>query len=342
LVTKPVSDFEYDDLDKYDAFEEKFDPMKQRDARKHRRPKKAPPNWQVRDREIEDVVDPTVLEAFKTTYQPSKHEGAWLKGSLLTFFEQRMITDVMNVVKGGKEASVYRCEGDISTGEKWLAAKVYRPRMFRILSNDAMYKQGRQILTEEGRVVKTNEHRTMRAIGKKSAFGNQVAHTSWLMYEFTTMRLLHDAGASVPVPHAAGENAILMTYIGDEVMAAPLLSEVRLERDEAHMLFEEVMRNVRLMLDIGYVHGDLSAYNMMYWEGKITIIDFPQVVDVNNNSDAHDILKRDITRVCEYFGRQGVKTDAQRITRDLWERYGEAYRTRLFDMSFDEEGNLLE
>src|SRR5687768_8500129 len=144
--------------------------MKQRDARKKRRPKKAPENWQQRESHIEDVVDPTVLEAFRTTYQPSKHEGAWLKNSLITFFEQRMITDVMNVVKGGKEASVYRCEADISTGVTWLAAKVYRPRMFRILSNDAIYKQGRQILTEEGRIVKENDHRTMRAVGKKSSF----------------------------------------------------------------------------------------------------------------------------------------------------------------------------
>ena len=52
-------------------------------------------------------------------------------------------------------------------------------------------------------------------------------------------------------------------------------------------------------------------------------------------------LNRDITRVCDYFKRMGVKCDENRITYDLWEHYGEAQRSRLFDQSFDEEGNLL-
>ena len=47
---------------------------------------------------------------------------------------------------------VYRCEAHPSMGVEWIAAKVYRPRQFRNLSNDAMYREGRHFLTlEEGR-----------------------------------------------------------------------------------------------------------------------------------------------------------------------------------------------
>ncbi len=43
-------------------------------------------------------------------------------------------------------------------------------------------------------------------------------------------------------------------------------------------LYERLLRNIEIMLEHGIVHGDLSAYNVLYWEGQITLIDFPQVV----------------------------------------------------------------
>ena len=145
------------------------------------------------------------------------------------FNQQELISDVVAQVKGGKEASVYRCLAHPALGVEWVAAKVYRPRMFRSLSNDKLYRQGRVTLKANGRPVKATDTRMMRAMGKKTTFGQQVAHTSWLMYEYTTMELLYELGASVPKPIATNENAILMEYIGDEQMAAPPLSQIRLE-----------------------------------------------------------------------------------------------------------------
>ncbi|MCZ7543106.1 MAG: hypothetical protein M5R40_05990 [Anaerolineae bacterium] len=75
------------------------------------------------------------------------------------------------------------------------------------------------------------------------------------------------------------------------------------------------------MLERDLIHGDLSAYNMLYWEGAITLIDFPQVVNSRNNPNAYYILERDITRTCEYFARQGVACDPAAITEELWYRY---------------------
>ena len=273
---------------------------------------------------IAEIAEATGLEAgFNPTYRPSRYEEGWLLTSLGNFYEQQLITDVQAVVKGGKEATVYRCAAHPSTGETLLAAKVYRPRQFRSLRNDKLYRDGRAILTADGRPAKTTDHRLMRAIGKKTAFGVQVEHTSWLMYEYTTMELLHTAGATVPRPFAVDENAILMSYYGDANLAAPPLSEVHLEPAEARDLFAEVVRNIELMLEHNLIHGDLSAYNILYWEGKITLIDFPQVTDSRTNTEAYAILLRDITRICEYFGRQGVWCDAHAIMQPLWTRYAE-------------------
>jgi RIO kinase 1 len=76
------------------------------------------------------------------------------------------------------------------------------------------------------------------------------------------------------------------------------------------------------MLANDIVHGDLSAYNLLYREGQITMIDFPQVVSAQNHPSAWQIFSRDVRRVCEYFSRQGVKTDAGRLAAELWKAHG--------------------
>jgi len=260
-------------------------------------------------------------DAFSMTYQPARYEEGWLRGSLRGFYAEHLISDVLAQVKGGKEASVYRCTAHARTGMDLVAAKVYRPRMFRNLRNDKAYKQGRPTLTGEGRPVKETDTRLMRALGKKTALGMQVEHTSWLMYEYTTLQRLYEAGGDVPQPIAAGDNAILMSYHGDEHRAAPTLHEVALADGEATRLFDAVLRNVELMLQHGFIHGDLSAYNILYWEGAITIIDFPQVTDSQSNSNARFILQRDIARVCDYFADYGVDCDAESLADDLWTAY---------------------
>jgi serine/threonine-protein kinase RIO1 len=83
---------------------------------------------------------------FGMTYKPSRHESGWLLSSLAPFYQQNLITDVLASVKGGKEASVYRCQAGptlVAEGTSLLAAKVYRPRQFRNLRNDKMYRDGR-------------------------------------------------------------------------------------------------------------------------------------------------------------------------------------------------------
>ena len=55
------------------------------------------------------------------------------------------------------------------------------------------------------------------------------------------------------------------------------------------------------------MHADLSAYNMLLWEERLVIIDFPQAVDPRYNDDAFDLLLRDIENTNEYFADRGVE-----------------------------------
>ena len=300
--------------DAQDRYESEYaEPQLDRARRTRQNPRHRPPL------ELAETPE-NAIDEFQTTYRPSRFEGGWLQSSLSTFYQQNLICDVLSHVKGGKEASVYCCAAHPSTGMELVAAKVYRPRQFRNLRNDMMYREGRALLTADGNVAKRTDHRLMRAVGKKSEFGVQVQHTSWLMYEYTTLERLYNAGASVPRPLGAAENAILMGYQGDAQRGAPTLSEVRLEAGEAELLFREALRNIELMLQLDVIHGDLSAYNILYWEGKITLIDFPQVSSVAANSQARFILQRDITRTCQYFQHQCVDSDPDAIAEDFWKR----------------------
>ncbi len=82
-----------------------------------------------------------------------------------------------------------------------------------------------------------------------------------------------------------------------------------------------MLRNVDLLLQHDLIHGDLSAYNLLYWEGEAVLIDFPQVANLYSNPKARFILRRDIQRTCDYFARQGADCDAEAIFDRLWRRY---------------------
>ncbi|PWZ39093.1 Serine/threonine-protein kinase RIO1 [Zea mays] len=53
------------------------------------------------------------------------------------------------------------------------------------------------------------------------------------------------------------------------------------------------------------VHGDLSEYNILYFEGHLYIIDVSQSVDLDHPS-ALDFLKEDCLHVSDFFKKRGV------------------------------------
>jgi RIO kinase 1 len=257
---------------------------------------------------------------FKFTYSAARFEEGWLLDSLGDFYEHQWITDVLLRLKGGKEASVYLCHSGPAIEAPLVAAKVYRPRMLRNLKNDGLYRVGRTDLDADGNaIVKDGD---IHAMKKRTAYGEELRHQSWIAYEFQTLEMLQAAGADVPKPYAMEKNAILMDYIGDLETAAPTLNAVALDPDEVKPLFDRVVRDVDLLLTHERIHGDLSAYNILYWEGDVTLIDFPQVVHPESNPAAWSIFLRDVTRVCQYFATQRLRRDARKLAADLWTAHG--------------------
>jgi len=260
---------------------------------------------------IEDEFDPGFAGTF------SEHQ--WIKQSLGGFYEDKWFTDILYRAKGGKEATVYCCQAGPAVGAELLAAKVYRPRAFRAMKNDSLYRQGREMLDAEGKPIR--DSRAQRAIRKNTRFGRQLKTASWNLNEYKTMQAFAAAGADVPRPLAHGRNAILMEFVGDRNGPAPVLQRVRLGPNEAERLFRRIVRNVELMLSCGRIHADLSAYNVLYWQGEVKVIDFPQAVPADGHPQAFALLTRDLDRICRYFARQGVRADANALACEMWRRY---------------------
>ncbi len=261
-------------------------------------------------------IDDQAESDFQPTYRGSFYEHDWIFEYLGAFYDDELITDVLSRVRGGKEATVYCCTAHPDTGLSLIAAKVYRPRMFRSLRNDTRYRQGRSFLDAKGRVI--HDRGMLRAIQYKTRKGEEAVHTSWLEHEYQTLLKLYAAGVDVPKPVASGHNTILMEFAGSEMQAAPSLHETTLPPGSAADLFERILQNIRLMLANGVIHGDLSAYNILYWEGKPYLIDFPQVVHPGENSEAYAIFERDVARVCMYFARYRLHADPSQLARQIW------------------------
>lgn len=231
--------------------------------------------------------------------------------ALQSFIDAGIIEEVVGVVKSGKEATVYACRGTERMGGRLFAAKAYRSRDVRRFSNDAAYMEGRW----------HGESRVARAMKNRSSAGRKFAFGEWVTAEFDTLVALHAAGADVPRPERHSDSVILMEYIGDEDGAAPMLAQVRLTSADAARVFAQILRNIEVALSCDRIHGDLSAYNILYHEGGIRLIDFPQAVDPRFNTGALTMLERDIANVTGHLQRFGLDVDPPLIARRLWGRF---------------------
>jgi len=228
------------------------------------------------------------------------------------FFDRGLITRIHAKLMSGKEATVYCCRAHPATRRRFLAAKVYRKHAASAHKWAPEYFQGRERVLKE---------RTIRAIRAHSAFGKTVAAGLWVDAEYSNLCRLASAGASTPVPVARAGRAILMEFVGNGAGPAPHLDGVSLDRASAERLWGQIFGDVKLMLREHLVHGDLSPFNILVWDGDARIIDLPQAVDARFNNAAPRLLERDLRNLATFFGRSGLEVDVPRTFVDLWTRY---------------------
>lgn len=209
----------------------------------------------------------------------------------------------LGVIKTGKESEVYlvaRVGGDRTT---LLAEKRFKARERRSFQNNWMYRG----------VWGEGTYREDRAMKNNTRFGHEAAHARWIGQEWDSLVLFHDAGVTVPPPVERLDDGYLMAFVGEGERAAPRLSEVDLAPAAARRVWEDLLGELSILVAIDRVHGDLSAFNILWWRERAVLIDFSQSVDIVTHPAAHDLLTRDITALARYFQRRGVEVDIDRV-----------------------------
>jgi RIO kinase 1 len=126
----------------------------------------------------------------------------------------------------------------------------------------------------------------------------------WAQKEFKNLHSAFEAGVSVPRPIAVRRNVLIMEFIGENGISAPLLREIPLKNPDR--IYRQILANVkRLYRKAGLVHADLSEYNVMIWKGKPVLFDVSQTVP-KEHPMASEFLRRDLENISRYFKRLGV------------------------------------
>ncbi|MFE5776121.1 serine protein kinase RIO [Brachybacterium sp. NPDC056505] len=241
----------------------------------------------------------------------------------------------LGVLKTGKEADAFLLERALPAAHRTgapgeaalMVAKRYRADEHTSFHRSAQYTEGRRV----------TDSREGRAIARGSAFGKRAAAGQWARAEFDTLSRLHAAGLAVPYPVQIQGTEVCMEFIGlvgatgqpVTPVAGPRLHERRPSSELAAQWAQELRDFVLRLAELGLVHGDLSAYNVLVdprsEDERLVVIDVPQVIDLVANPNGPDFLRRDCENVCTWLRAHGAAphaADAEEWWIEAMERRG--------------------
>jgi RIO kinase 1 len=191
-------------------------------------------------------------------------------------------------ISTGKEADVYRAT--IRDGS-YVAVKIYRVetsnfrKMYDYLAGDLRFAD-----------VKKNKRSIIVA---------------WCQKEFRNLRDMHSAGIGVPLPIKFMNNVLVMEFIGDDGVSAPLLLKHKPKHPK--QLIRKLTNYIKEMYkDADLVHGDFSEFNIMMKGETPYIIDVSQAMRTKHTI-ALDLLRRDIKNLAKLAKKYRVDFDAEKV-----------------------------
>ena len=131
----------------------------------------------------------------------------------------------------------------------------------------------------------------------------------WAEKEFANLHRIHRSGIRCPKPAFVKDNVLVMSWIGVPLHAAgaaPQLRDAQLSARRLRKAWLQVLACMRAMyFDARLVHGDLSEFNLLWFEKQLYVIDVGQAVDVTHPK-AIEFLKRDCKNVRNWFAKEGL------------------------------------
>ncbi len=229
--------------------------------------------------------------------------------TLSSLLSRGILTQVLGPVSTGKEAIVLRArskEGDC-------ALKVYRlAPSFRAtkkyFSADPRY--------DNPKVSKMRGDRRSLVM-------------EWARKEHHNLWAAQRIGLPVATPLFAEANVLAMGFLGKEGTPYPTLQRASgMIRDQGdnkiQLVWEKVHDGLSLMAKHGFVHGDLSPYNILYneEEDSIFFIDISQSYISREGIQEEDFFKADVLNISGFFQRLGAQLEPLQVYQSLVQSFG--------------------
>jgi RIO kinase 1 len=230
--------------------------------------------------------------------------------------EHAAVDSELGLLKTGKEADVFVLRRAVPGTDQVsiLAAKRYRDSQHRLFHRDAGYLEGRRV----------RRSRENRAMTNRSAFGKEMIAGQWAAAEFAALSRFWIIGQEsglvrVPYPVQLTGTEVLLEFIGDWTTgeAAPRLAQVRADMDQLRDLWAQMTDALSVLARAQVAHGDLSPYNTLVHEGRLVLIDLPQIVDVIANPQGAEFIARDVRNVAGWFTARGLDVGADALVERL-------------------------
>ncbi|SDX58210.1 serine/threonine-protein kinase RIO2 [Halobellus clavatus] len=143
-----------------------------------------------------------------------------------------------------------------------------------------------------------------REVMRERDYTSDNQHVSWLYTARKAAEREHEAleslypDVSVPRPIDHNRHAIVMAkFDGVE------LDRAKLPDEQVTGVLDLILQEIATAYDIGYVHADMSEYNVAISESGVTVFDWPQSVPTDHEN-ARELLDRDVENLLSYFNRK--------------------------------------
>ncbi|MCX8205969.1 MAG: serine protein kinase RIO [Candidatus Micrarchaeota archaeon] len=189
-------------------------------------------------------------------------------------------------IKKGKESIVFRATPPPGYPADFLAVKVY------MVETSDFVHMAKYIADDPRFRVRSNKRKLIH---------------EWVKKEYRNLLLCEKMGVPVPHPHAFRGNVLVMDFIGEDGAPAKTLKERGPLDPQRECDF--LMGEIRKMHKGGFVHADLSEYNILCGPGgRLVLIDLAQGV-LKGHPHYSEWLHRDVANISKYYRSYGANAD---------------------------------
>ena len=143
-----------------------------------------------------------------------------------------------------------------------------------------------------------------REVQKEREYTAEKEHRSWLYTarkaaerEYDALETLYPE-VSVPKPVDQNRHAVVM-----EKLDGVELSRAKLDPGQVRGVLELTLEEMAAAYAAGYVHADMSEYNVFISSEGVTVFDWPQAVPTDHEN-SEELLERDVENLLGYFERK--------------------------------------